>query len=125
MTDRKRIALVFASELGQKIAPDAVNFMEKWCCEEGYDIVAMALSEKHDAAIGQKTADMMEVLIAKDMIDGVVTYSAEMFASKEGEATLINIYSNGKFFISYVEEMQSRTEEEEENTEEMLTVMML
>ncbi len=124
--NNKRIVLVLTSETGKQISSESIDGIVNWCEEEGFSVVMLVISEKHDATIGTKTLDVINTLITKDMIDGVITFELGMFNSEAGNRALEELKRNGKFFVSYIEEMQSREKRPESmNEEERLTIMTL
>ncbi len=108
----KRVAVYFCTEIDQRMYSDDVKAVLGFCEDEGMNIVLLAQEETSDGAMAAKGYTTLRELISRDMIDGVVTLTKSMFESTEGEMLLNEANKdNGKFVISYIEEIDRREEE--------------
>ncbi len=108
MCNKKRVALVLAHDIDECVDRALIDYMERWCEAEGYNIVVLTMAENEGAIVGNQTLSLVKTLIDEDMIDGIVTYTVFMLNSAEGEAIVDYVYSNDKFFVPYAEEMKER-----------------
>ena len=78
------------------------------------NIVLLAQEETPDGAMATKGYATLHEVFLKGMIDGVVTLTKSMLDSAEGEMILNEaIKENGRFVLSYIEEIGRRKEEAE------------
>lgn len=108
MDKNNRIVLVVASETGEKRKNQYVERLIDWCEFEGCSILVLVMIENHNAVIGAKGMRMINELIERDLIDGVVALDVHMFNSAEGKTLLTNINRNNKFLVSYLDEITRR-----------------
>jgi len=108
------VAVYFCVELDQRMYPDDVKAVLGFCEEEGMNIVLLAQEETPDGAMGTKGYATLHEIFVKGMIDGVVTLTKSMIDSTEGEMILNEVSNeNGRFVLSYMEELERRDEEAE------------
>lgn len=108
MDKNNRIVLVVASETGEKRKNQYVERLIDWCEFEEYSILVLVMIENHNAVIGAKGMRMINELIERDLIDGIVALDLHMFNSAEAKILLTNINRNNKFLVSYIDEITRR-----------------
>ena len=97
MDKNNRIVLVVASETGEKRKN---QYVER--------LIVLVMIENHNAVIGAKVMRMINELIERDLIDGIVALDLHMFNSAEAKILLTNINRNNKFLVSYIDEITRR-----------------
>lgn len=106
-----RVAAYFCGELDTCPSQEIIQAIMNFCEFKHYEVILLAMEETPEGAIGRKGYLTLSELLKKDMIDGIITLTGNMFFSGEGELLLSEILKDDFFFIPYIEEMERRKEE--------------